>query len=889
MSEKQKISSHIGSITIEDEMRRSYLSYAMSVIVSRALPDVRDGLKPVHRRILYAMLLSGCTAAKDFVKSARIVGEVMGKYHPHGDSAIYDSMVRMAQDFSLRVPLVSGQGNFGSIDGDSPAAMRYTEARLARVSEMLLNDIDKDTVDFVPNYDETLKEPTVLPASFPNILVNGSGGIAVGMATNIPPHNLGEIINACIACIDNPKIQSEDLYAIVPGPDFPTGGIIIGKKGRQSACATGRGSLLVRSKTSTEVIGNKDAIVVTEIPYQVNKSRLIVSIAEAVKNGLVDGVADLRDESDRKGIRIVIEIKRDCVTAIVLSNLLRHTPLQTTFGVNTLAINDGRPELLNLRSIIAAFIQFREKVILRRSAFDLDKTRKRAHILMGLLVAVNNIDKVLNCIRSAKNTAAARDALMGRMWEAEDIQSFISLLNETENIASENGYRLSERQARAILELRLQRLTGMERAQIKHDMIDLSKRIKRLSSIVSLRRVRMKVMKDDLVAIRDQFATDRKTQLVDAEFEYRMEDLIQREEMVVTVTHSGYIKRVPLSTYRAQHRGGKGRSGMQTKEDDFLVEAFVQNTHTSLLMFSSIGKCYGLKVYDLPLGSAQSKGKALINLLPLEKKETIATILPLPQNLSADKSCLMFATSKGSVRRNLLSDFTNVRVGGKIAMKIGAEDKLINVLLCSEDDDALLASKNGMAVRFPVTDVRIFVGRSSVGVRGISLKDGDSVISMTMVRHVEATVENRKEYITAKRAHSRTKKTMGAIAAEDEKKMACFARSDFQKMQHNESFILTVSTNGYGQLASSYDYSITKRGGKGIVNMEMRNKAATVAGSLQIKPKEDQIILVTQEGQIIRMPTDKMRVISRNSKGVRLFRMVDGRQKVVAVARLCDL
>ena len=878
---------NIEPVSIEEEMQRSYLDYSMSVIVSRALPDVRDGMKPVHRRILYAMKVGKCTSNDSHKKSARVVGDVMGKYHPHGDSAIYDSMVRMAQDFSLRVPLISGQGNFGSIDGDNPAAMRYTEVRFAKISETLLDDIDKDTVDFVPNYDETLKEPSVLPARFPNILVNGGSGIAVGMATNIPPHNLGEIIDACVAYIENPAIEAQALYAIVPGPDFPTGGIIIGEKGRQSACMTGRGSILIRSKTHMETNGNREAIVVTEIPYQVNKTRLILRIADAVREGNIGGIADLRDESDREGIRIVVEVKRDAIAEVVLSNLFKYTPLQTSFGVNTLAIKNGKPELLNLRDVIATFVEFREEVILRRTTFDLERVRDKAHIFVGLLIAITNIDPVLNLIRSAKTTNIAKEQLMKTSWNAEDVEQFITLIDDPDHRVIDGKYTLSEKQARAILELRLQRLTGMERQQLKEDMLVLEKKIEELLKILSSRRVRMELMKKELLEIRDQFATKRKTELVNSEFEYDMEELIQREDMVVTVTHSGYIKRVPLSTYRAQRRGGKGRSGMQTKEDDFLVKVFVENTHTSLLMFSSLGMCYTIKVYCLPLGTPQSRGKALLNLLPLQKGETITAMMPFPQDEAVwDTLYLMFVTCQGSVRRNRLSDFTNIRTNGKIAMKLAPTDRLINVLPCTQEDDVLLASKKGMAVRFPVTDVRIFSGRNSVGVRGIRLKEKDSVISMTIVKHFDAAAEERAEYIAAVRAETRTRKSH---TTEDRKKAERLQEPKFKEMQEKESFILTVSTNGYGQLASSYDYRITKRGGKGIANMEMRNKKSSVAGSFRIVPDKDEIILVTEEGQIIRIPTNTIRFTARNTKGVRLFNVRDNSQKVISVAHLHDL
>ena len=877
-------------ISIEEEMQKSYLDYAMSVIVSRALPDVRDGMKPVHRRILYTMKENGYDSTKPFKKSARIVGDVMGKYHPHGDSAIYDSMVRMAQEFSLRLPLINGQGNFGSMDGDSPAAMRYTEARLEKVSETLLDDIDKNTVDFVPNYDESLMEPTVLPARFPNLLVNGAGGIAVGMATNIPPHNLGEVINACIAYIHNPDITPDELYAIVPGPDFPTGGIIMGAKGRYSASLTGRGSVMMRSRTHIEEIGNRQAIIATEIPYQVNKSKLIERIAEVVKLGIVEGIADLRDESDRDGVRVVVEIKRDAVPEVVLSNLFKHTPLQTSFGVNQLAINNGKPELMNLQQVLTAFIAFREEVIIRRTAFELGKCRDRAHVLAGLLVAITNLDPVIELIRASNDPALARKELMEKAWDVGDVGDFITLIDDPEYQVVDGKYKLSELQARAILELRLQRLTGMERSKLTDETQDLADRIAVFLGILSDRPTRMTLMENELIDVRDKFATPRRTDLDELEFEHDIEDLIQREDMVVTVTHSGYIKRVPLSTYRAQRRGGKGRSGMATKDDDFVVNVFAENTHTPLLMFSSKGMCYMMKVYRLPLGNPQSKGKALVNLLPLEENETITAMMPLPEDETTWANLFaMFATSQGTVRRNRLSDFTNIRANGKIAMKLDAGDTLINVLPCTETDDIVLATDGGHAIRFPVEGVRIFAGRNSVGVRGIRLQNEDKVVSMTVIGHSDATSEERTEYIGASRAKLRVNNPETDSSTEDIAKAVKLEEPKFFAMEEGEEFLLTVSTNGYGQLASSFDYRVTNRGGKGIANMEMRDDSAKISGTFRIWPQDDEIILVTEGGQIIRTATDKIRFTSRNSKGVRLFNVDGSDEKVVSVAHLHDL
>ena len=877
----------IEPISIEQEMQKSYLDYAMSVIVSRALPDVRDGMKPVHRRILYAMKENGYDSSKPFRKSARIVGDVMGKYHPHGDSAIYDSMVRMAQHFSLRLPLIDGQGNFGSMDEDGAAAMRYTEARLAKVSETLMDDIDKDTVDFVPNYDESLLEPSVLPARFPNLLVNGAGGIAVGMATNIPPHNLGEVLDACIAYIHNPAMTAEDLFAIVPGPDFPTGAIIVGSKGRHAAATTGRGSVLMRAKTTREEIGQREAIIVTEIPYQLSKKKLMERIGEVVKEGIVEGIAELRDESDRDGVRVVIEVKRDAMYEVVLSNLYRHTQLQTSFGVNMLAINKGKPEQMNLRDVISAFVAFREEVVIRRTAFLLAKARNRAHVLAGLLVAISNLDPVIALIRGASDPAIARQQLMTTKWQAQDVIEFITLIDDPEHPLNADGtYNLSETQARAILELRLQRLTGMERDKLAEETNELSAKIGEYLEILSSREVRKTILHDEMLEVKQKFATPRRTVISESEFEHDMEDLIQREDMVVTVTNSGYIKRVPLNTYRAQKRGGKGRTGMQTKDEDFVVKIFAENTHTPLLLFSSRGMCYTLKVYRLPLGTPQSKGKALINLLPLQPHETITAIMPLPEDEDTwDNLFAMFATKNGTVRRNRLSDFTNIRANGKIAMKLEAGDALINVLPCTEHQDVMLATAGSMAIRFPVTAIRIFTGRNSVGVRGVKLAQGDFVQSMTILNHIDASSEERVEYIGASRAQGRIQHNDSA-SDEDIAKADILQQPKYADMQRAEQFILTVSSDGYGQLASCYDYRVTGRGGKGIQNMDIRSENATITGSFHIDPDNDEIILVTGSGQIIRMPTHSIRFTSRNSKGVRLFNVDDN---VVSVAHLSDL
>ena len=887
-------------VTIEDEMKRSYLDYAMSVIVSRALPDVRDGLKPVHRRILFSMKESGYDSTKPYRKSARIVGDVMGKYHPHGDQAIYDAMVRMAQDFSMRLPLIDGQGNFGSMDGDPPAAMRYTEARLAKAAEILLDDIDKETVEFQANYDESAHEPTVLPARFPNILVNGAGGIAVGMATNIPPHNLGEVIDATVACIDNPDVGIDQLMEIVPGPDFPTGGLILGKAGIHAAQMTGRGSVVMRARTHIEKgSGDRDVIIVTEIPYQVNKARMLERIAEVVREKTVEGVSDLRDESDRHGVRVVIELKRDAMTDVVLNQLFRHTPMQTSFGVNVLALDGGRPRMMPLKEILLAFIDFREEVITRRTAFLLGKARERAHILAGLLVAITNLDPVIELIRRAPDPATAREQLMARDWPAADVEPFIKLIDDPGQGVVDGNYRLSEAQARAILELRLQRLTGMEREKLTAETEEIASKIKDYLEILQSRDRRMQVMREELTEIREAFANERRTEIVEQEFEQDIEDLIQREDMVVTATHGGYVKRVPLSSYRAQNRGGKGRSGMSTREADFLVQIFIASTHTPILFFTSRGMVYMLKVYKLPVGGPTARGKPLVNLLPLSEGETVTTILPLPEDAESwQELFVMFATASGSVRRNRLSDFTNVKANGKIAMKLAEGDRLVSVLTCAADQDVLLATQKSMCIRFPVSridekgnelGVRVFAGRNSTGVRGIKLSAGDAVISMALVKHSDASSDDRSDYLLAANAKRRLQATDAEMKsddrARDEQRVAMLEQPKFAEMADREEFILTVSDSGLGQLSSAFDYRVTGRGGKGIGNMELRRADDRVVASFLIKPETDEIMMVADGGQIIRMAVKTVRVVGRKSKGVKLFEL-DNDQRVVSVARL---
>ena len=879
----------IAPVDISEEMRRSYLDYAMSVIVSRALPDVRDGLKPVHRRIIYSMFENGYDYNRPFRKSARIVGDVLGKYHPHGDSSVYEAMVRMAQPFSMRVPLVDGQGNFGSMDGDSAAAMRYTEARLAKVAHSLIDDIDKDTVDFMPNYDETLQEPTVLPASYPNLLVNGANVIAVGMATNIPPHNLGEVLDACCAYIDNPEISIDDLINIVPGPDFPTGGLILGYGGAKSAYYTGRGSVMMRAKaTIEELYKDREAIIVHEIPYQVNKAALITRIAELVKEKKIEGISEIRDESDRQGVRVVIEIKRDFQADVVLNQLYKFTPLQTSFGMNMLAINNGRPMMMNLKDIIQAFVEFREEIIRRRTIFELNKARDRAHVLVGLAIAVENIDPVIELIRNAPNPQEAKDALLRKAWPAGEVETLVKLIDEPDRKVENGTYRLSEAQAKAILDLKLQRLTGLERDKIHEELITIGEEIKECLSILASREKLYGIMRDEFVAIRDEYGTPRRTKIEDIEYDTDIESLIQREEMVVTVTEAGYIKRVPLNAYKAQKRGGKGKSGMATKDEDFVTRLFVASTHTPVLFFSSKGLVYKMKVYKLPLGSPTSKGKPFINLLPLDEGETITTVMKLPECEDDCKDMsIMFATSQGNVRRNSLMDFVNVQSNGKIAMKLDEGDKLINVRICHEDNDIMLAARSGKCIRFPVTDVRVFVGRNSTGVRGIKLAEGDEVISMSILLHSDATSEERDEYARIASAIKRISAERGddsCVSPEDTGLLNVLTTEKYKEMAEREQFILSVTSTGYGKRTSSYEYRVTGRGGQGIANMEMSARNKEIVSSFPIED-DNQIMMVTDGGKLIRMPVKDIRIAGRKTQGVILFRTAEN-ERVVSVTWL---
>jgi len=870
---------NISAITIEEEMKTSYLDYAMSVIVSRALPDVRDGLKPVHRRILYSMYENGYDWTKSYRKSARIVGDVMGKYHPHGDSAIYEAMVRMSQDFSLRLPLIDGQGNFGSMDGDRAAAMRYTEARMDKTASGLLEDIDKDTVSFQPNYDESEHEPIVLPARFPNLLVNGAGGIAVGMATNIPPHNLGEVLDACCAYVDNPQISLEELIEIVPGPDFPTGGLIMGSAGARSALMTGRGSVVMRGKTHFEEIrAGREAIVITEVPFQVNKARMIENIADIVRSKKIEGISDIRDESDRDGVRVVVELKRDAVGDVVLNQLFRYSPLQTSFGANVLALNGGRPEVMNLRNIIEYFIRFREEVITRRTKYKLMKARDRAHMLVGLVIAVNNLDKIVAMIRSAPNPATAREQLMAENWDAVDVENYITLINEPGREVVDGKYKLSEKQVRAILELRLHRLTALGRDEIGKELEGLAVEIEDYIDILRSRERLYGIMRAEFVDYKDQFATPRRSEFAHDAFGFEDEDLIQREDMVVTVTNTGYIKRVPLNTYRAQRRGGKGRSGMATKDEDFLQNVFVANTHTPILFFSNLGQVYKIKVWKLPLGSPQSKGKALINILPLQQDETISTILPLPEDEESWNDLhAVFATSKGNIRRNLLSDFSNVRANGKIAIRLSEGDNLIGVATCTEEDDILMAASDGKCIRFAATAVRLFKGRNSDGVRGIRLAQGDKVVSMSVLHHVDMDMEEKALYLKYASAKRR---------GEEPEIPEVMTEERVFELEEKEQFILSMTVNGYGKRTSAYEYRVAGRGGQGIINIETSERNGNVIAAFPIELM-DQLMMVSDQGRLIRVPVHDVRIAGRSTQGVTLFN-VDDNEHIVSVDRVSE-
>ena len=869
-------------IAIEDEMKASYLDYAMSVIVSRAIPDLRDGLKPVHRRILYAMHETGNSHDKSYRKSARPVGDVMGKYHPHGDSAIYDALVRMAQDFSMSLPLLDGQGNFGSMDGDNPAAMRYTEVRMDKPAASLLADIEKDTVDFQLNYDGKDLEPSVLPARYPNMLVNGAGGIAVGMATNIPPHNLGEVIDATLALIENPDLDNYQLMEHIPAPDFPTGGIILGRSGAKKAYTTGRGSVIIRSKTRVEEIRkDRHAIIIDEIPYQVNKAAMIEKIAEMAREKKIEGIAHVQDESDRVGVRVVVELKRDATPEVVLNQLFRFTPMQTSFGCNLLALNGGRPEQLDLRKFLTAFVAFREEVVARRTAFELKKARERSHILCGLAVAVTNVDEIVETIRASADPAEAREKLMARRWPATDIAQYIELIDDPSHTMNDDGtYNLSEIQARAILELRLQRLTQMGVKEVTDELQELAGKITDFLDILRSRSRIMAIISDELKEVREEFAVPRRSEIVDYEGDMEDEDLIEREEMVVTITHGGYIKRTVLDEYRAQKRGGKGVGGMSTKDEDFVTNLFVANTHTPLLFFTTDGMVYKLKTWRLPPGGRNARGKAIVNILPIPTGVSIAAIMPVDREEEEWKDLqIVFATSEGDVRKNALSDFTNVMRNGKIAMKLPEGVELINARICDENDDVMLVTNEGKAIRFPTTDVRVFAGRNSTGVRGIKLSGDARVVSMSVIRHFEATSEERIAYLKMRRQLEGVEED---AETDEETTEGSISHERYLEMLAAEDLILTLTEQGAGKLSSAHDYPVRGRGGMGVTAMDKAMRGGPLVASFPVS-LEDQIMLVTDGGQSIRCPVSDISFRSRSAGGVKVFNTADV-EKVVSVA-----
>ncbi len=867
-------------VDLDEEMRRSYLDYAMSVIVSRALPDVRDGLKPVHRRIIYSMIECGYDYNKPYRKSARIVGDVIGKYHPHGDTAIYEAMVRMAQPFSMRETLVNGQGNFGSIDGDSAAAMRYTEARLSKIAHKLTEDLYSDTVDFQPNYDESLKEPVLLPARFPNFLVNGANGIAVGMATNVPSHNLGEVIDACVMLIDNPESSLEEVMTVLPGPDFPTGGIILGRGGILSAFRTGRGSIMIRAKSHIENIRkDRQGIVITEIPYQVNKAKLIEKIASLVNEKIIEGISDIRDESDKDGIRVVIELKKDVNAEVILNQLYHNTSMQSSFGVNMLALHNGRPKLMGLLDVLRAFNEFRTEVVIRRTRFDLNKARDRAHLLIGLAIAVANIDEVIRIIKGSKDPATAKSTLMSIDWDAADIEPLIKLVDDPNSIFYDGKCRLTEIQAQAILDLKLHRLTGLERTKISDELNQLSDQIRDFLSILSSKTRVMEIVKKELIEVRNEFASPRITSIEDAEIDLEDEDFIQKEDMVVTISHSGYIKRVPLNTYRAQRRGGKGKTGMTTKEEDFVQDVFVANTHTPVLFFSTTGMAYQMKVYKLPLASPQSKGKALVNLFPTKADEALATGLSLPDDETTwNDYDIIFATSRGTIRRNKLSDFINIRASGKLAMKLENE-KLISVALCKDGMDVMISTKMGKCIRFPLSDLRVFASRASTGVRAAKLIGDDEVVSMTVLNNGSSTVEEREEYV---KYSNWLRKSNEEILSDQ----TLEPPSKYEEMKELEQILITITEKGYAKRTSSFEYRTCGRGTQGVKNIDMNDKNGKVVAVFPVNENDD-VMLITNSGKLIRCPVSSVRITSRATQGVILFR-VDKTEKVVSAVRLVD-
>ena len=889
-NKKSDYPSGILPVTIENEMSTSYLDYAMSVIVSRAIPDVRDGLKPVHRRILYSMSQMGLDYNKPYRKSARVVGDVIGKYHPHGDSAVYESLVRMAQPFSMMAPLIEGQGNFGSIDGDRPAAMRYTECRLEEITTLMLGDIDKNCIDYQENYDGSESEPSVLPSRFPNLLINGAGGIAVGMATNIPPHNLSEVIDGCVTILRNPNTSEDELNEIIPGPDFPTGGLIIGRNGIKSAQLTGRGSVILRGKATVEENNNKNSIIITEIPYQVNKSNLVEKIAELVRDKKIEGISDIRDVSDRHGIRVIVELKKDAEAEVILNQLYKFTPLQSSFGCNMVTLNAGKPELLSLRQIIDAFLEFRVEIVIKRTTFLLNKSRDRAHVLVGLAIAIANIDEIIKVIRSSPDPATARDYMLKKKWIPKNVESLIELIDDPRHKISEDGtYMLSLEQVQAILDLRLQRLTAIGRDEIEKELNGIGEDIKKYLEILTNRDVLDNLIEEELIEAKTLFGVPRKTEITDIELDVDDEDLIPKQDVVVTVSHKGYIKRVPLVTYRSQRRGGKGRSGMSTRDEDFVTQIFVENTHTPILFFSSTGIVYKMKVWKLPQGTPQSKGKAMINLLPLSDGEVITTIMPLPENEKEWENLnIIFTTMNGNVRKNKLSDFVDVRANGKIAMKLQGNDEIKTVETCTDDDDMLITTSKGQCIRFKVTDIRLFVGRSSTGVRGIRLGKDDKVISSTIIKSMDVSTEERAAYIKMSRAvRGETEHDNIQDEISDDVIPAVISDEKYAEMGASEQFILSISTNGFGKRTSAFEYRVTGRGGKGIIAMVVNERNGNLADSFPVDTS-NQIILVTNKGKLIRCPVDDIRIASRSTQGVKIFD-IDEDEQVVSVERLGDL
>ena len=881
-----KENTSISQIPIDDEMQKSYLDYAMSVIVSRALPDVRDGLKPVHRRILYAMHEAGYEWNKQHRKSARVVGDVIGKYHPHGDQAVYDALVRLAQDFSMRVPLLDGQGNFGSMDGDRAAAMRYTEVRMAKISKFLLEDIEKDTVEYRPNYDESESEPIVLPSKYPNLLVNGAGGIAVGMATNILPHNLGEVIDACIAYIDDQEISFEKINEIIKGPDFPTGGKIIGTKGIKDSQSSGRGSIIVQAKSSFEEFkSDREAIIFTELPYQVNKSSLIEKIAELVRDKRIEGISDLRDESDRQGVRVVVELKKGVIAQVILNKLYKFTPLQSSYGVNALALNDQKPELMNIKDFLRHFINHREEIISLRTRYDLNKARDRAHVLTGLAIAISNVDQVIEIIKNSKDPSSAKIELLKTKWKSSDVKDILELIDDPRQIKNDKDIYLTEDQAKSILELRLQRLTALGKGELEEELKVLSVNINEYLSILRDKNKLQSVIKDELDNIKQEFSSSRKTEIADHEVsDIDQEDLVQRSDMVISITNSGYIKRVPLEMYRAQKRGGKGRSGMKTNDEDFVTQVFTSSTHDNMLFFSSSGIVYKLKTWKIPESSPTAKGKAIINLLNLKQDDQLSSILVMPENkASKDDNFLIFATADGSIRKNNIDDFKNIQANGKIAMKLSDSTKIVGVKICTENDDVLLSTKEGKCIRTPVSKLRTTKSRSSIGVRGIKLAENDSIISLSILSHLDVTSSEAKAYLKMNKATKEDSDDNEDDSREDIEDIK-LSEDRFQEMKACEQFVLTVTENGFGKRTSSYQFRVTNRGGSGIMCITTSSRNGNVLASFPVG-HDDDIMLITKSGQLIRCPVIDIRVAGRNTQGVSIFKTSDS-EKVVSASRV---